>query len=180
MSRGFSYLPALLLGLSLAAPAATLQYLTLDQISQSATAIVRAKVTASSASFTGKTIYTHYKLQVSEAWKGSATELMLPGGVAGGFRQSFPGVPELQVGSEYVMYLWTSKVTGITQLVGLTQGLFNVSASTTSNALVWRPANADSLLDANLRPLTDQPVSMTLSAMKSRVIAAMGGKVAAQ
>src|SRR5580698_1807744 len=109
------------------AGAATLQQLSLDQITQSATAIVRARVTGSSASFTGSTIYTHYKLQVSEVWKGSgATEVVLPGGVAGGYRQSFPGVPVLNTGAEYVLFLWRSGSTGITHLVGLTQGLFNV------------------------------------------------------
>ena len=70
------------------AAAATLQQLSLDQMAQSATAIVRARVTGSSASFTGSTIYTHYKLQISETWKGTpGTEVMLPGGVAGGLRQ---------------------------------------------------------------------------------------------
>src|SRR4051812_15816936 len=41
-----------------AAAAATLQQLSLEQITQSSTAIVRARVTGSSASFTGSTIYT--------------------------------------------------------------------------------------------------------------------------
>jgi hypothetical protein len=86
------------------AAAATLQQLSMDQIAQSATAIVRAHITGSSASFTGSTIYTHYKLQISETWKGSpGAEVMLPGGVAGGYRQSFPGVPTLQTGAEYVL-----------------------------------------------------------------------------
>ncbi len=88
------------------ASAATLQQLSMQQMTQSATAIVRATVTGSSASFTGSTIYTHYKLQVSETWKGTAvTEVMLPGGVAGGLRQSFPGVPQLQTGTEYMLFL---------------------------------------------------------------------------
>src|SRR5438270_3614462 len=109
------------------APAATLQQLSMDQMTQSASAIVRARVTGSSASFTGSTIYTHYKLEILETWKGfPAAAVMLPGGVANGYRQSFPGVPELQTGSEYVLFLWTSS-TGITHLVGLGQGLFNVA-----------------------------------------------------
>jgi len=162
-----------------AANGATLQQLSLDQMTQSATAIVRARVTASSTSFTGKTIYTHYKLQVSETWKGSpAAEVMLAGGVAGGYRQSFPGVPQLQVGGEYVMFLWTSSSSGITHLVGLTQGLFNVATQADGTIQVSRPANADTMLDANLRPVADQAVSMGLPTMKTRVntgVAAMHG-----
>ena len=89
------------------------QQLSTDQMAKSATAIVRARVTGSSADFSGSTIYTHYKLQVSEVWKGSGmAEVMLPGGVANGYRQAFPGVPVLQTGSEYVLFLWTSQKTG--------------------------------------------------------------------
>src|ERR1035438_1920110 len=92
MSKFFGLI--LVLWLCSAAAAATLQQLSLDQMTQSATAIIRARVTGSSASFTGSTIYTHYKLQVTETWKGfSTTDVVLPGGVAGGYRQSFPGVP---------------------------------------------------------------------------------------
>jgi len=150
--------------------AATLQQLSLDQMAQGATAIVRATVTSSSASFTGKTIYTHYKLQVSETWKGfPPAEAMLPGGIANGYRQSFPGVPQLQVGSEYVLFLWTSSVTGITHLVGLSQGIFNVATQADGSALVSRPAGADIMLDANLHVVADQAVSMNLLDMKSRV-----------
>jgi hypothetical protein len=150
--------------------AATLQQLSLDQMTQSATAIVRARVTGSSASFTGNTIYTYYKLQIRETWKGfPAAEVMLPGGIANGYRQSFPGVPQLQTGSEYVLFLWTSSATGITHLVGLTQGLFNVTAQAGGTALVSRPASADTMLDANLHTVTDKAVSMNLATMKSRV-----------
>src|SRR3954470_6665705 len=110
----------------LACSAATLQQLSMDQMTESATAIVRARVVGASAGFTGSTIYTHYKLQVVETWKGTpADDVMLPGGVANGYRQSFPGVPSLTMGAEYVLFLWKSSLTGITHLVGLSQGLFS-------------------------------------------------------
>lgn len=158
-----------------AATAATLQQLTLDQIVQSATAIVRARVTSSSASFTGSTIYTHYKLQISETWKGTpGAEVLLPGGVAGGYRQSFPGVPALQTGSEYVLYLWTSPKTGITQIVGLSQGIFNVTKLTDGSLQVGRSKIGETMLDATGHPVRDQAVQMQLSAMKSRVVS--GGR----
>ena len=150
--------------------AATLQQLSMDQMTQRATAIVRARVTGSSASFTGSTIYTHYKLQVSEVWKGAgATEVMLPGGVAGGYRQSFPGVPGLQAGSEYVLFLWTSPSTGITHLEGFGQGLFNVVTQTDGSVQASRPPIGEGMLDAKGRAVKDQVVQMQLSDMKARV-----------
>lgn len=152
------------------APAATLQQLSLDQMTHDATAIVRARVTRSSASFTGATIYTHYMLQVSDVWKGSgAAEVMLPGGVAGGYRQSFPGVPALKTGAEYVLFLWTSGSTGITHLLGLTQGLFDVTTQTDGSILVSRPRIGETILDSTGREVKDQAVRMNLGAMKTRV-----------
>ena len=151
------------------AAAATLQQLSLDQMTQSATAIVRARITGSSASFTGSTIYTHYKLQVTETWKGfSTTDVVLPGGVAGGYRQSFPGVPALQTGTEYVLFLWTSS-TGMTHLVGLSQGIFNVGQLTDGTLQVSRAKIGENMLDANGRPVQDQAVQMQLTDMKTRV-----------
>ena len=154
------------------AAAATLQQLSMDQMTQSATAIVRARVTGSSASFTGSTIYTHYKLQISETWKGSpGTEVMLPGGVAGGYRQSFPGVPSLQTGAEYVLYLWKSSKTGVTHIVGLSQGIFTVSQQADGSFRVDRPRIGETMLDADGRLVRDQAVRMQLSDMKTRVTA---------
>jgi hypothetical protein len=172
--------PILVLWACGSAAATTLQQLSVDQMTQSATAIVRARVTDSSASFTGSTIYTHYKLQVSEVWKGAgAAEVMLPGGVAGGYRQSFPGVPGLQTGSEYVLFLWTSPSTGITHLVGFSQGLFNVVPQTDGSVQASRPLIGEGMVDARGRFVKDQPVQMQLTNMKAQVRTANGSKEAA-
>jgi hypothetical protein len=151
------------------AAAATLQQLSLDQMTQSATAIVRARVISSSASLTGSTIYTHYKLQSSETWKGfPASEVMLPGGVAGGYRQSLPGVPTLQPDTDYVLFLWTSS-TGITHVVGLSQGIFNVTQQTDGAILVGRPEIGETMLDAAGRKVRDQAIQMQLVDLKTRI-----------
>ena len=161
--------------------AATLQQLSLDQMTQSATAIVRARVTGSSAGFTGSTIYTHYKLQISETWKGvPGTEVMLPGGVAGGYRQSFPGVPSLQTGAEYVLYLWKSPTTGITHIVGLSQGIFNVTQQPNGSIQVGRPQIGETMVDAAGRRVRDQAIGMRISEMKTRVAAVVAAAGAAK
>jgi len=157
-----------------AAPA-TLQQLSLDQMTQSATAIVRTRITGSSASFTGSTIYTHYKLQISETWKGApSAEVMLPGGVAGGYRQSFPGVPALQIGAEYVLFLWKSSKTGITHMVGLNQGILNVTPRADGSFQVGRPVIGETMLDTAGNQVKDQAIQMRLDDLKTRVNAGVG------
>ena len=65
---------------------ATLQRLSLDDMITRSTSIVRGKVTASWAAFTGSVIYTHYQIQVGEQFKGASrnsVEVMIPGGKIG-------------------------------------------------------------------------------------------------
>jgi hypothetical protein len=144
----------------------------MDEMTASATAIVRARVTGSSASRIGSIIYTHYQLQVTETWKGAATsEVLLPGGTASGLRQSFPGVPQLSTGSEYVLFLWTSSSTGITHIIGFSQGIFNVSQQADGSIQVSRPAAGETMLDSTGHPVRDQAISMKLADMKTRVTA---------
>jgi hypothetical protein len=158
------------LGTVTPAPAATLIQLTVDQMTQSATAIVRATVTGSTTSRTGSTIYTHYTLQVSDTLKGVApSEVDLPGGVAGGYRQSFPGVPQLQAGSEYVLFLWKSPSTGIMHIVGLSQGLFTVSVPSDGTAQVARARIGETMLNSTGNVVQDHAIQMTLSALKLQV-----------
>ena len=161
---------AAVLALACAASGATLQQLSVDQMSQAATAIVRAKVTAASASFTGSTIYTHYRLQVTENWKGfTPAEVAIPGGVANGLRQNFPGMPRLAVGAEYVMFLWTSTSTGITHLVGLSQGLFNLNGQADGSTLAVRPLIGEMMLDAQGRRVSDQAVQLDVASLRTQV-----------
>ena len=154
---------------ALAGQAATLQKMSLEEMAAGATAIVRARVTASTAALTGNTIYTHYRLEVAETWKGKAPlEVMLPGGTANRTRQSFPGVPELNAGSDYVLFLWTSP-SGITHLVGLTQGIFNVASGADGVAMASRPQSGELMLDAKGQKVSDQAIHMSVVDMKSRV-----------
>jgi hypothetical protein len=162
-----------ILGLLLAcvASAATLRQLSMDQMTQSATAIVRARVTGSSTSLSGSTIYTHYGLSVTETLKGTApSEVALPGGVAGRLRQSFPGVPQLAVGTEYVLFLWTAPSTGIVHIIGLNQGLFNVTTQSDGTMQVARARIGETMLDASGNVVQDHAIQMKLSDLKLRVL----------
>jgi hypothetical protein len=99
----------LILGLSRLSAATLVQLSLSDMIGQS-TAIEHAKVVTSWAAFSGPVIYTHYQLQVSERWKGSAiTEIVVYGGVANGIRQAYAGAPQLNPGDDYVFFLQQSR-----------------------------------------------------------------------
>lgn len=155
---------------------ATLQQISMDQMSRSATAVVRARVVGVSTSVSGSTIYTRYKLSVSESWKGATpSEVVLPGGNLNGQSQSFPGVPVLHAGGEYVLFLWTSASTGLTHIIGLTQGLFLVASQPDGSAMVSRKESGELMLDANGRRVSDQAISMNLTDLKARVHQALAG-----
>ena len=149
----------------------TLEQLTLDEMAQKSTSIVRARVTGSHAGTLGSNIYTYFQLQVLETWKSSgqsSTEVAVPGGVADGIRQSVSGAPELKPGQEYVLFLWTSR-SGLTQVMGLSQGLFKLSEEGSGKAVAQRPAASELMLNRSGLPVDDHAVSMQLQDLRARV-----------
>lgn len=158
----------LLLGCMLL-PAATLRQMSVDEMAQAATSIVRAKVVSSAATLSGKTIYTHYQLQVSETLKGQTlTRADLPGGETGGIRQSFPGVPQLRTGTEYVIFLWTSS-TGVNHIIGLSQGLFTVASQADGSVQISRPQIGETMHDAQGNAVRDHAVTMAITDLRARI-----------
>lgn len=151
---------------------ATLERLTLPDMISKSTAIVRATVGGSSVSHSGPVIYTHFQLNVTEWYKGAAQstiDLALPGGVSGGIQQVYSGVPQLHAGDDYVFFLWTGK-SGLTQIIGLSQGLFAVSGASAKDPALTRAASHETMLDhATGRQVQDQTLRMTLSSLKSRI-----------
>ncbi len=173
----FRFVPFLALAAALSAPAATLEQLSLDQITSAATSIVRVRISSVSTAFSGSTIYTHYQLQTEETLKGTApAEFVLPGGVNGHYRQSFPGVPVLSAGSEYVLFLWTSPRTGLTFPVGLSQGILNPTAQSDGSVTLSRAPIGELMLDATGRPATDVPPSTRLRDLRARIAAHTGAQ----
>jgi hypothetical protein len=172
MSHTLRLIPIVLLAI-VVADAATLQQLSMDQMNQLATSVVRARVIGLSSDFVATagspTIYTHYKLAVSEVWKGVATtEVALPGGDVKGVKQSFPGVPDLRVGGEYVLYLWKSPSTGIVHTLGLTQGIFELATGADGSVVASRKQSGETILDASGHRVSDRAVSMKLADLRSR------------
>jgi hypothetical protein len=153
------------------ARATSLQKLRLDEIIQKSIAIAPAKVSSSAGALCGQDIYTYYKLQILEDLRSAGIrqiEVSVPGGSAGGLRQIFSGAPVLNAGDEYVFFLWTSP-SGLTQVIGLSQGLFSVKESEQGDLVVARRPTSELMLDSYGHAVDDQSVSMRLSELRGRV-----------
>jgi hypothetical protein len=157
-------------------PGATLERLSLDELIRKSTGIVRARVVGSNAEFRGSEIYTHWKVQVVERWKGatqSAIEVLVPGGSARGFHQSVPGAPVLVAGREYLLFLWTSR-SGATYITGWSQGVYELSKNAGAQWMASRPAASENMLDPGTwRRVKDEDVQMPYSEMTAHISAAL-------
>jgi hypothetical protein len=154
--------------------AVTLQRLELDEMIEKSTSIVRGQVTKAGARFHGPVIYTHYRIKVLELWKGAEVaevDVVVPGGVADGLRQVFPGAPTLQEGSEYILFLWKG-ANGLTNIMGLTQGLFDVHRDIAGGVYAARMATSETMLDAVGRLVRDEPLRIRFEDLHGRIRAA--------
>ncbi|PWU10312.1 MAG: hypothetical protein C5B51_04530 [Terriglobia bacterium] len=157
---------------------ATLERLSLDEMISKSTAIVRGKVTGSSAALSGPIVYTHYAVAVSETLKGgpqSFVDVVVPGGVANNVRQSFAGSPEFKTGDEFVFFLWTGR-SGLTQIIGLTQGLFGLAAGPGTSVIATRSASRELMLERGTnQQVKDQTLTMSLNELRARITNVLGG-----
>jgi hypothetical protein len=162
---------------------ATLEQLSMNDLIAKSTAIVRAKVVSSYAAMSGPVVYTHYQLQVGERYKGAAqstVDLVIPGGVANGIRQVWGGAPQLDAGADYIFFLWTGK-SGLTQVMGLSQGLFAVAQDGSKDPAVTRTASHELMLDHNTgRAVQDRTLAMPLSGLRAQIAALIGTPLASQ
>jgi hypothetical protein len=68
-----------------------------------------------------------------------------------------------------VFFLWTSRA-GLTQVMGLTQGLFAIAPGASADPLTTRAASHELMLDPKTaRPVKDAVLSMSLSYLRSRI-----------
>ena len=167
-------------------PAATLERLSMDDMVSQSSDIVRARVTSSQAAFRGPAgragmIYTWYTLQIVERWKGPGggqTQVAVPGGYTQGLRQTFAGAPLLQNGQEYVFFIWTSR-SGLPQIIGLGQGLFDIVRDPQGNTGARRSAITEPMLDPVTRKqVADQGIKYGYDELKSLVLSKLRGTVA--
>lgn len=174
MTRLFRQLATLALcAASAVLQATTLERLSVEQMIEKSSAIVRARVIGHEGELRNGLISTRYVVEVQESWKGSASgviEVFVPGGVANGLRQTIPGAPVLETGDECVVFLWAGG-SGRKQIIGLSQGLFNVVRDADGQIQLERPGAKEMMLDpATGRPVQDATVRMPLGELKTRVV----------
>jgi hypothetical protein len=159
-------------------PGSTLQRLSLSDMIQKSSMIVRGTIQpGTSAAFRGPMIYTHYQLSVTAAYKGtpgSSIDVAVPGGALNGIQQPVAGAPTLTAGQDYVLFLWTSK-SGLTQVIGLSQGLFNVTTNAQGQAIVSRGAASATMLDSSGQAVADSNLQMPLAQLVGKIQSVLAG-----
>ena len=169
---------ALAAGCSMAIVASTLQRLSLNDMIVKSTMIVRGTIQpGTSAALRGSLIYTHYQLSVTAAFKGTpgqTIDVAVPGGMLNGIQQPVAGAPMLAPGKDYLMFLWTSK-SGLTQVIGLSQGLFNVTTNAQGQVMVSRAAASATILDSTGNAVADSDLQMPLAQLASTIQTALAG-----
>jgi len=160
--------------LALAATAAwatTLEKLSVEEMVQQSTAIVRGRATAAGSVQRGSMIYTVYRLQVSEVLKGAApapAEVYVPGGTYGRYRQSIAGAPVLEPGVEYVLFLWASP-RGLVQVIGLSQGVFQLRTAAEGGEALFRSKIEAEFVDRQGRAVEDNGVKLSMEGLRELI-----------
>jgi hypothetical protein len=161
-----------LLVLALGLQAASLEYLSLDDMAAKSTAIVRGRVLATGTGARGPLIYTQYTIQVLERLKGpeaSQVDVVVLGGTSRELSQTFSGAPQLGGGVDYLLFLWTGP-SGLTQIIGLSQGVFKLQKDAEGEWIATRAAASETMLDPRTgRLVNDQAMRLRLTDLRSRV-----------
>lgn len=134
--------------------------ISLPEVTQRASLVVRGTVAASKVEWVGRTIYTLHDLVVTETIKGSArtsVTIAVPGGAIGNVKTVWPGAPAIRTGDEMVFLGVPFQNTARFTAVGLFDGLVTVHIdSANGNAVVFPRGGPESLNDflAEVRSLS--------------------------
>ena len=171
-----------MIAISLSVLGTTLKQLTLNEIAQKSTSIVRGKAYPGYIAARGSVLYTHYTVQVSEVWKGtpqSTVDVAVPGGSLKSITQTYSGAPLLTKGQDYVLFLWTGG-SGLTQVIGLSQGLFTIMTNPSGTQIVGRAAATEQMLGAKGTSIEDTNFALPLTDFRANVEQALAGKGGSQ
>jgi hypothetical protein len=151
--------------------ATTLEHLSLTQMIQKSTLIVRGTVSETGSVRRNGIIFTTYQMNVASQLKGSTQStltLEVPGGNFQGLHQSITGAPHLTPGPEYAIFVWTSP-SGHNQIIGLTQGLFDAKTDADGNIILSQGQAGAPMLDATGKATLSRPVRITWSSLAAQV-----------
>jgi len=150
---------------------ATLEKLTVEEMAQKSTLIVRGRVTGCAGELQRSIIYTACAVAVTERWKGqsgSQVRFLIPGGRASGLVQTFTGTPKMNSGGEYVLFLWAGK-SGVNQVIGMSQGVFDLQSDSKGQAVVTRSATSERMVDKSGLEIQDEDVRIGVGELRQRV-----------
>jgi hypothetical protein len=88
--------------------------------------------------------------------------------------QTFTGTPKFSGGDEHVLFLWAGR-SGVLQIIGLSQGKFDMKVTKSGEALVHRAAAGERMLDKTGNQVQDQAVEMSAGELRARVRRALAG-----
>ena len=128
MALAISCCAAMLLVMSGKAEATTLARMSVEQMTQTAQVIVRARCVGHAASWDAGEIWTLTTFEVEEVWRGSASAritVRLLGGRLGNLTSNVPGVPRFRPGEEVVLFLEATQRGDFT-VVSWEQGTFRI------------------------------------------------------
>lgn len=87
----------------------------------------------------------------------------------------FSGVPVLDQGAEYVLFLWTSPK-GVTHVIGLSQGVLSLKVDAKGAVQAQRAAISDTMVDTKTGSVVaPDNVDMSLDSLRQRVRRVLGG-----
>ena len=167
------------------ARAAVLVHLNFEEMAEKSSAILVGRcVEVRSEPDAEFRIVTHNVFEVSEYLKGSLgrrVTITEPGGRIGDQVTFFSGMPQFRVGEEAVLFVWTSPQGQRHQVIGFTQGKFEMSRNATSGEVSLRQtaSNEPMLEPKSHAGETAEPAVVPMTAFRTRVSAALA-RAAAQ
>jgi hypothetical protein len=138
-------------------PAAVVPRLGLDQMISESARIVHGRVLSSQTGSSARFIWTHYRVQVLETWKGDASREIIvsePGGSLNGLSMEIAGAVTFGPGEEVVLFLYQTPI-GYWRTSGYWQGKLNVSEQAGVKQ-VRTNLRRTALLDLSSTPLQDR------------------------
>jgi hypothetical protein len=101
--------------------------------------------------------------------------VQVPGGTVGGLQQNVAGAPQLVLGGQYVLFLWTGP-SGANYPLGLSQGVLDVSSDAAGNTIVTtQSSEALALNPASSAAASQGSLQMKLADFAARVSSALKG-----
>jgi hypothetical protein len=146
---------ALLLAVGGTALATTLARMSVEQMSHTAQAIVRARCVDNSTGWDAGEIWTFTSFEVQELWQGSTTPritVRLLGGRVGNLTSSVSGIPRFRPGEEVVLFLERTQ-RGDFSVVSWEQGTFRIRREAATGSEI---VTQDSASFATFDPATHQ------------------------